>query len=229
MVIEPHPDDMILMCGGVVARAVIEGKNVYVLTLTGGGGSALREEEARRETRIRRIESRRADLILGISLGNKTICRKMLNCTTKQILNNPAEIYYLILKEIRAYKPDLVITMHRDNRHPLHVYIAENAEEILFQAGENIRTGEFGEPVRAELWLGESPRSQLDKYDLVYVDICRTLELKLQALRTQKSQIYVLGSDIIEKVETLAKYRGMQAGIAYAEAFNKINVYRKSV
>ena len=56
-----------------------------------------------------------------------------------------------------------------------------------------------------------------------YVDITETLSTKLAGCQAHSSQIQKFndhGFDIIDGIETLAKYRGNQSGVKYAEAFN---------
>ena len=237
LIIEPHPDDMILMSGGLVARAMQEGAEVYVLTLTTGGGAASKQDKDAAMATQRTLESRIADKILGIVSGEEfvhgiqtgeLVKRTILGYGTRKLNDNQSVVYNDVLKEIRTIKPDLIITTQNDHKHPDHRYIAENIEEIVYQAGENIRVEELGEPVKANLWFGENPRSQLKNENLNYIDISDTLDLKLGALAAQESQIPVLGKEIFNDVRDLAKYRGMRSGAEYAEAFKEIKVYKDS-
>lgn len=236
LIIEPHPDDMILMSGGLVARARQVGIDVYVLTLTHGGGAAATQSQDAAMAAQRTLESRIADRILGIVSSEEfiegiqtgeLIKRKILGYNTRKLCDSQSEVYNDVLREIRSYRPELVITTKRDDRHPDHKYIADNIKEILYQAGENIRAEELGPPVKADLWLGENPRSQLMDINLEYVDITATLDFKLGALAAQQSQIPILGKDIFEQAEAIARYRGMQAGTKYAEAFEETEIYIK--
>jgi LmbE family N-acetylglucosaminyl deacetylase len=56
-----------------------------------------------------------------------------------------------------------------------------------------------------------------------YVDISKTLNIKLEGCKAHKSQIDKFaehGFDMVDNVKTLAKFRGNQCGLKYAEAFN---------
>ena len=56
-----------------------------------------------------------------------------------------------------------------------------------------------------------------------YVDITDTLDLKLKACKCHKSQIEKFkraGHDMIDNIKTLARFRGIQSNVQYAEAFN---------
>ena len=62
-----HPDDVELGCGGVIAKAVAEGKNVGIVDLTQG------EMSTRGNLKLRSKEAQAAAEILGVSF------RKNLN------------------------------------------------------------------------------------------------------------------------------------------------------
>ncbi len=57
------------------------------------------------------------------------------------------------------------------------------------------------------------------------MDITTTLEIKLDMMRCFRSQIGFLKQyfnlDVLEQIETTARYRGLQAGVRYAEAFQR--------
>jgi LmbE family N-acetylglucosaminyl deacetylase len=62
-----------------------------------------------------------------------------------------------------------------------------------------------------------------------YVDITDTLETKLEMLRCHKSQLEWLGDynniDIIEFTTTVARFRGLQCGVRYAEGFRHADAW----
>jgi hypothetical protein len=62
-----------------------------------------------------------------------------------------------------------------------------------------------------------------------YVDITHTFDYKLQGCLKHQSQIEKFkfhGFDMISNLETLAKFRGSQSGVSYAEAFNVLKIVR---
>jgi hypothetical protein len=62
-----------------------------------------------------------------------------------------------------------------------------------------------------------------------YVDVTDTINFKLEGCNAHKSQVdkFMLhGFDIIDGIETLAKFRGNQAGVKYAEAFNVLKIVK---
>ena len=62
-----------------------------------------------------------------------------------------------------------------------------------------------------------------------YVDITNTIDSKLTACAAHKSQIDKFnkhGFDMLDNILTLAKFRGNQCGVKYAEAFNVLKIVR---
>ena len=60
-----------------------------------------------------------------------------------------------------------------------------------------------------------------------YVDITDTIDFKLKGCNQHKSQIDKFkehGFDMLDNVKTLAKFRGNQCGLKYAEAFNILKI-----
>ena len=60
-----------------------------------------------------------------------------------------------------------------------------------------------------------------------YVDITDTIDFKLIGCNQHKSQIDKFkdhGFDMLDNVKTLAKFRGNQCGLEYAEAFNVLKM-----
>src|SRR5215467_11204543 len=121
MVITAHPDDSEFGAGGTVARMVQEGREVtYVIATNGNKGSSDRTMTPERLAVIRAEEQRQAARTLGVArvqfLGYP-------DCE----LEDTRDLRRDVTREIRRWRPDLVITMnphrtynlggsHRDHR-----------------------------------------------------------------------------------------------------------------
>ena len=220
LVIEPHPDDFILMCGGLAKKLRNNGKEVYVVTFTNGGAVRV---DAGNQRLIRSKESKKADEILG------TTHREILDFETRASWDKGSEIYDELFKRIRRIRPDTIITTHYDKVHPDHMFIATFVEPLAYQVEEKIRL-DFGESVKPRLLLGENPRKQLANPN-VYADITDTYQAKEEALRTQESQLEILGPRIFQDMRALAASRaiGMDMGVDYCEAFEEIPIHYKTI
>ena len=91
-----HPDDVELGCGGVIAKAVAEGKKVGIVDLTKG------ELSSRGNLELRAKESEAAAEILGVSF------RKNLNFKDGFISND--QIHQLeLISILREHTPKVVL------------------------------------------------------------------------------------------------------------------------
>jgi LmbE family N-acetylglucosaminyl deacetylase len=121
LVVMSHPDDTELYAGGTIARLIADGKEVRSVKMTSGekGSRDNHISEAELKT-VREGEDRKAMEILGITDENNIY----LDLGDGQIENNMVNIG-LVAKQIREFKPDIVIT-----HNPEHVI-------IRFAEGEN--------------------------------------------------------------------------------------------
>ena len=66
-----------------------------------------------------------------------------------------------------------------------------------------------------------------------YVDITEVFELKKQMLFHHKSQFVAMedlaNTDMLDLIETQAKFRGLAAGCKYAEGFNRLEAYQRGL
>jgi LmbE family N-acetylglucosaminyl deacetylase len=222
-----HPDDLDWACGGTTAAWVRDGKEIYfVLTTSGESG----EDHQRGLTlpaaeiaEIRAAEQRLAANILGVKgvifLGQPDGRVEPTLAFRDQIVN-----------VLRRLRPQTVISMDPgswafDNfyiYHPDHRATALAVFDALYPAAGNpcyVPQPDAGLPahkVREVYFSGtEQPNT--------YVDITETLELKVQALLSHRSQL-TGPEEIAHYVRQMAGQRGEQIGCRYAEAFRRMEV-----
>ncbi len=220
LVIVAHPDDAEFLCAGTVARWVSEGCQVgYVLVTSGDKGSHDEEMTSERLAAVREKEQSAAAKELGVSecvfLGYPD-----------GFVEDTAELRGKLVREIRRFKPDLVVTWdpyrlghnHPDHRltgqaaldavYPLsrsHLYYSEHMEEGL-------------EPHRVkEVLLAGSDRANY------HVDVSNFFHKKMKALRCHKSQLgrYPFG-EVRKRVRQRMAEVGKEAGFKLAEAFHRL-------
>ncbi len=220
LVIVAHPDDAEFLCAGTVARWVSEGCEVrYVLVTSGEKGTHDPEMTSERVAAIREEEQRAAARALGVKecvfLGYPD-----------GFVEDTAELRGELVREIRRFKPDVVVTWdpyrlghnHRDHRltgqaaldaaYPLsrsRLYYPEHMAEGL-------------EPHRAkEALLAGSDRPNY------HVDVSDFFRQKMKALRCHKSQLgrYPF-SEVRKRVRQRMAEAGKEAGFKLAEAFHRL-------
>jgi LmbE family N-acetylglucosaminyl deacetylase len=106
LVVFAHPDDAEIYCGGTIARLTADGKKVRVVKVTSGNKGSRQENISERDLKaLREREDSEAMKVLGV-LPEDNI---YLNLGDGEV-NNDMKTIEPLAKQIRLFKPDLVIT-----------------------------------------------------------------------------------------------------------------------
>ncbi len=218
LAIGAHPDDVEVSCAGTLARFVHAGCSVRIAVVCRGdrGGTASPTELAAR----RREEAERSASILGVEVS-------FLDIGDSEVRDTP-EIRAAFLRLLRDARPDLLISHAPDDYHDDHVQVSQLAAKCAwYAASPGHRTDSLPldrPPALAYMdnlaGLGPDP-SHL-------VDISRTIDLKRSMLACHVSQSQRQDgrfSELEELAETLARLRGFQCGVRYAEGFRVANLW----
>lgn len=229
MVVVAHADDAEFGCSGTVAKLCAAGwEMVYVMCTDGSKGSSDREITQRQLASIRRKEQQNA----GKTLGLKDV---VFLDYEDSMLQPTLALRKDIAREIRRYKPDVLITMYPMRNldggwgvgHPDHMAAGESALQAVFPTARDHMTFpdllEAGfEPHKvAEVWIIGHPQPDL------YVDVTQHMDTSVAALMQHTSQMN--GRDEAWASEMMRRWRrerGIGKGIQYAEAFKRIEFRR---
>ena len=229
MVVVAHADDAEFGCSGTVAKLCAAGwEMVYVMCTDGSKGSSDREITQRQLASIRRKEQQNA----GKTLGLKDV---VFLDYEDSMLQPTLALRKDIAREIRRYKPDVLITMYPMRNldggwgvgHPDHMAAGEAALQAVFPTARDHMTFpdllEAGfEPHKvAEVWIIGHPQPDL------YVDVTQHMDTSVAALMQHTSQMN--GRDEAWASEMMRRWRrerGVGKGIQYAEAFKRIEFRR---
>jgi len=186
MVVTPHPDDAEFGVAGTVARWTSEGKDViYVVCTNGDKGTSNPNMKPDELVRIREQEQLAAAKLLGV--------REVIFLRhPDQSLEDTSEFRKEIVRLIRMYKPETVITAdlyrryiwHRDHRITSQVTldaVFPYARDFLSYP-DLLEEGLQPHKVKQVLlWGADEPNYR--------TDITDTFDIKIAALRCHKSQI----------------------------------------
>ncbi len=213
LVFGAHPDDVELGCGGTIIKEVQRGKKVGVIDFTRG------ELGTRGNFKIRDIETQKATKLMGVKM------RKNLNFKDG-FFKNDDEHKLVLIKEIRKYQPEIVITNAPSDRHPDHARASEITINACFLSGlEKIITNQ-------KVWRPKSIYHYIQfnnlKPDLV-IDISQQMDLKIKVVKAYESQFFnpkskesetiISSKDFLDSVSYRSKDLGRQSGCEYAEGF----------
>lgn len=215
LAIVAHPDDAELLCAGTLIRAADAGHRTGVLDLTGGeagtaGSAELRAQEAARAAEIMGLAARR---VAGLPDG---------------ALQNTLEARNRVAALLRELRPDTVILMWPESRHPDHRIASQLAYDACFIAGLT-RAPIVGERFRPRKVLyAMSYREHAGKPTFV-VDISPQMDRKLEAVfaygsqfegRTGMGEVYPGGErPLREQLRVHAAYYGGLIRAEYGEPY----------
>jgi LmbE family N-acetylglucosaminyl deacetylase len=223
MTIMAHPDDPEFSAGGTIARWAREGKEIIYLILTSGDkGSSDPEMTAERLAQLRQQEQRAAAEKLGVQ-------EVVFLGYPDAELTPSLELRRDIVRQIRRYKPDAVITLDPTTRfhgntyinHPDHRAAGDAALDAVFPTARD----RLNFPEQAA--EGLEPHKVLEVYLAgtsapdFWVDTSDTIDLKIEALLEHRTQIkapHKLGDRIRERDRATADGQEME----YAEQFKRM-------
>ena len=197
-----HLDDIELAAGGTLAKAVEAGHEVKVLIMSKSGYTN-KDGKVQRSNEIAVKEGINALNTLGITDID------ILDFSTKDIpfcsdVVNPIDVC------IADFNPDIIFTHHPFDTHQAH----EGVAKATIAAARRKNTVFFYEPI------APSGRSYVAFKPTLYVDIEKTVDKKITALKCHESEYNKFGGeDWVEGVRCRCGFRGYEIGKKYAEAF----------
>ena len=205
LVVAPHMDDEVLGCGGTIARHTGAGDVVYVSVLCKPAPGRQTSEQVSAVVRTLRLQ--------GVALGE--IADQTLDTIPMAKL---IDRYRVTLRQL---KPQVVYIPFVGDANRDHQLVAQ---ALLVAARPS-------EPYIEALLAYETPGSTEWGYPQVfrpdtYVDVSKTLHLKVEAFMHYTSEIQPYPSPrSIHAIGNHAHVRGVEAGLEAAEGF--MTIYRR--
>ena len=207
-----HRDDVEQTCGGTLLKMAERGYRTGILDLTQGemgtrGTAEERAQEATEAARILKVSWRHA---LDIPDGR---------------VENSWENRLKVARVLREQRPRVLILPYWEGRHPDHYTASVLGYEAAFVAG------------LAKLPIDVAPHRPFkiiyaslyrDVRPTFVVDITDQFEARFASLMAYKSQfsdqqagsgIFPAQAEIRARIESMARFYGMLAGVTYAEPF----------
>ncbi len=220
-----HPDDIEVACAGTLARYVKEGHNVTVCHVANGDmGHAIIMPPELRVMRIK--EAQTAGKLAGI---------KVVTCDIGDVMvyEGQKEQRDLVIDVIREAQPDVIITHSPDDYMPDHVAVSRLVFDASFAASVPHYKTKVDKTAKITPIYYMDTLAGVNFSPTEYVDISDTVDLKLEMLECHESQLKWMRDhdniDFAEFVKTCARFRGLQCGVQYAEAFSVCRAWPKVV
>lgn len=218
LVFAVHPDDAELGCSGTILKHIAEGKKVGIVDFTRGelgtrGTAETRDQEASDSAEILGLHARE-------------------NLRFKDGFFKNDEIHQLeVIKMVRKYKPEIILTNALHDRHPDHGRAGDLANDAIFLSGllkiETSLAGVIQEAWRPRLVL-QYIQDRYIKPDII-VDISDFIDQKIASIRAFKTQFdspdssepqtYISSPEFLEAVIGRSREFGKNIGANYGEGF----------
>ncbi|KQR70573.1 bacillithiol biosynthesis deacetylase BshB1 [Pedobacter sp. Leaf176] len=218
LVIAVHPDDAELCCSGTILKHIALGKRVGIVDLTRGelgtrGTAETRDEEAADSAKI-----------LGLHARENLRFRD-------GFFQNDEQHRLEVIKVIRKYKPEIILSNALEDRHPDHGRAGDLVYDSVFLSGlpkiETAVNGQKQEAHRPRLLL-QFIQDRYLRPDVI-VDITDHMDVKINSIKAYKTQFYnpdveglttyISSPEFFETVIGRAREFGKSIGATFGEGF----------
>jgi bacillithiol biosynthesis deacetylase BshB1 len=218
LVLAVHPDDAELGCSGTILKHIAEGKKVGIVDFTRG------ELGTRGTAETRDTEAADSAAILGLQARE--------NLRFKDAFFKNDEAHQLeVIRMIRKYQPEIVLSNALQDRHPDHGRAGDLANDACFLSGlSKISTRQDG--IEQEAWRPRLVLQYIQDHYIkpdVIIDITPYIEIKIKSIQAFKTQFfnpeldepetYISSPEFFESVIGRAREFGKSIGATYAEGF----------
>lgn len=212
LVIAAHPDDELLGAGATLAAHAKRGDVVEALIL--GEGILSRDQGKSEELQELQKQSEEAGRVIGFA-------RVSFGSFPDNAFDTVAllQIAKAVEQKIAEFKPDTIYTHHAKDLNIDHRRTFEAVMTACRPCNENAPSEIFTfETVSSTEWQSKQEEPFRPN---VYVNVEATIEQKVEAFKKYTSEIREYPhSRSAEGLRILAQYRGMEAGLKFAEAFH---------
>lgn len=218
LVFAVHPDDAELGCSGTILKHIALGKKVGIVDFTRGelgtrGTAETRDEEAADSAKILGLHARE-------------------NLKFKDgFFKNDEQHQLEIVKMVRKYQPEIILTNALHDRHPDHGRAGDLSNDAIFLSGLIKIETKLGGVVQ-QAWRPKLVLQYIqDRYiepDII-IDITEFIDKKQQAIKafktqfdspdTNEPQTYISSPEFFDSVIGRAREFGKQIGVKYGEGF----------
>lgn len=220
LAIGAHPDDIETMCGGTLAKYASLGHKVFLATATNGNiGSATHSMEE--IARIRKAEAAKSAAIIGAEY----ICLDY----DDEMFYEDKSVRMAFINLVRHCQADVIITHNPVDYNPDHELTSKIVNDIAVMIPiAHLKTKEPPCDKIPSIFYFE-PVSGMGFIPTDYVDITDFYETKVKMLNCMESQKAWMAANyeslrgdedkFFDTIRITSEYRGMQAGVKYAEGF----------
>jgi len=198
LAIGAHPDDIEFGCAGTLVKYTAKGTGLYLLVVSDGSLGG--------DPKVRRLEQEASAKIMGAKDLKWGGYKDTFILFDKKLID-------LIEDTIKKINPSFIFVNSPEDTHQDHVLLA--------------RATIAATRYTTNVLFYETPTS-IDFKPLVFVDVSKSLDKKIQCLKAHKSQVpktNIPDSDIVDIALATARYRGTMGRVTYAEGFYPLRLF----
>lgn len=216
LIVAAHPDDETLGCGGLIIKSLKEKKSISLLVLGEGVSARFKKgfEDSKDSIKARNVREKEFKKCLKfLKLKDFEMHRNHCTKFDKYPISNFVEI---IENKIKKYKPDTIVTHNPYDTNIDHTIVYE-AVNIACRPSNKLKIKKiltFEVPCSTHLSIKNKFKPNF------YLNITKEIKSKIKACKYYKKEMrqYPFPRSV-EGILTLSKFRGMQSGNDYAEAY----------
>lgn len=220
LIIGAHPDDDILGCGGIMSKYARTGTEFRVIFIAEGSSCRFNLDELNSEEVVSTIIKRNSFGIKALEKLGVTQCHFYnLPCGRLDTISI-IEINKIIEKEVSQFQPDTIYTHAESDANHDHGIVFKASIMATRPCNTfKVKSVYSYEILSSSEWKFTSSFEPNSFEELDELDV----KNKWEALAEYETEIREFPFPrSLEGISTLAKYRGLQAGVKYAEAFRLI-------
>ncbi len=215
LAIGAHADDIEAKCGGTLLKYKAMGHKIFmVLSTTGNIGSNSAASRSEIEA------TRKKEQLAAARLFDAEVLFLPFD---DQLLEDNPTTRKAMLDAIRWADPDIIFTHDPSDPSPDHWMTSRIVTAVVLCAGSRLTPSErppIDKSPSVFFWDNGAGVNFLPE---VYVDISEHIDLKKEAISQHESQLEWMSTfkenDLFETFEVISRFRGIQAGVQYAECY----------
>jgi N-acetylglucosamine malate deacetylase 1 len=220
-----NPDDLEILCAGTLAKYGSRGHEIIMCHVTKGekGHFHIPSDEL---ANIRKEEASESAKVIGAEIIP-------LDFSDGEIFSNNNNVRLKFINMIRQAKPDIIITHSTNDYFVDHTEVSKAVFDCSFLSSvPYIKTDYDYHPKVPAIYYMDT-LAGVGFNPTIYIDITQTIKIKLEMLAKHQSQVKWLKEhdkvDILEFVESVARFRGIQCGVEYAEGFTLCQAWLRNI
>jgi LmbE family N-acetylglucosaminyl deacetylase len=216
LAIAAHPDDLEILCGGTLARYAAEGHSVTMCHVASGNRGGWGDRDSDELAATRAAEAQRSAALIGARHAT-------IGVPDGEIAASSLAQRTALVDVVREARPDVVLS------HATNDYASDHNEVFQLALDASLLASIPLFRTEREPTTAVPPIFHMDTVTGIgfepteYVDITATIERKLEMLAQHESQVSWLDehgdNDVIETARAVARVRGAQCRVSYAEGF----------